>query len=436
MIVDDSQQNATSYVEKPQFAAEPVYSLPKDAGRVGSSRREATNANILPLIAAPQQSSLHHSDDKPSSLHHSDTDDRAATPSMVNTPRHSTGTIRPPALRAKPRKIYYISDDEDGEDDEYLETTTKSKRRKEQYTSEDDEYLETTTKSKHRKEQYTSNDEDDGDLNNDDDYSAHDNFNWGQVSESEMDSEAKADTNAQKLMEYLYASRKNNLDTTLAHVTEEDIRITLQYFPLLKGQDLKGSKPIRLPNWGLHSKFTFNPYQIVCMAWAFNQERQAQGGGIIADEPGAGKTIEMLGIWIMNYWHYQNRLEVKDAWKRSDTSQHLPRDNVSAGAKCPSANKQPIRCFCADIDEELYPIPAQQACTVILTPSPGLRGFVEDAKVMLLGSEIMKQPYPPRLATLPLGFEDDSTFGPLSPKEWGMIRKDVTWENEEEDERV
>jgi hypothetical protein len=444
MIVDDSQQNATNYGKKPQFAAAPVDSLRKDAERVDSSRQEAANANILPPIAAPQQSSLHHSDDKPSSPHHSDTDDRVATPSVVNTPRHATGTIRPPTLRSKPRKIYYISDDEDGEDDEYLETTTKSKRGKEQYTSADDEYLETTTKSKHRKEQYTPNDEDDKDLDSEDDedldsnddFSAHDNFNWGQVSESEMDNAANADTNAQKLMEYLYASGKNNLDTALAHVTEEDIRITLQYFPLLTEQDLKGSQRIRLPNWGLKPLFDFNPYQVVCMAWAFNQERQAQGGGIIADEPGAGKTIEMLGIWIMNYWHYQNRLEVEDAWKRSDTSRHLPRDYVSAGAKCPSASKQSIRCFCEDIDEELYPIPAQQACTVILTPSPGLRGFVTDAESMLQGGEIMKRPYPPRLATLPLGFEDNPMFGPLSPKEWRMVRKDVTWEKEEEDERV
>lgn len=276
------------------------------------------------------------------------------------------------------------------------------------------------------KDEDSVNDSDrDEDLVNDDDQDED------SVNDDDQDVDAEEELNQQNFLAQLYQAGKDNLDSALAHVTEADLLLTLEYFPLVSLKALSETALIELPNWGLASGFKFSPYQVVYVAWAFKQERTIKGGGICADEPGAGKTVQMITQWLMNYFHYQNVMDVQEARAVGDVTRHLP-EMHPPDTKCPQAAKQPIACYCEDNSKKLYPTDPQRGCSVVLTPNPGLPGFLKDASAMLGDGAIMKRPNPPRITILAPGYDKVEMFGKLKKDEWPQIRKALEWTNEEQ----
>jgi hypothetical protein len=250
----------------------------------------------------------------------------------------------------------------------------------------------------------------------------------------EDEGDGQEEVNLQKFYAQFNQVGLRNLDTELARMSEEYITLTHQYFPLVKLDTLTQSEPFTLPNWGLRKDFKLSPYQLFFMSWAFAQERSISRGGICADPPGSGKSVQIIGLDTMNYYHYQNVMEVEQDQSCGNLSRHLPLVQ-SLDARCPTAKLQPIACYCEMRNKDLYPDVPRRGISVIITPNPGLPSFRNDIKRMMKGAPIMSRTHPPRFAILAPGYENDNLCGALSPDEWGLMCKDADWSEEEQYER-
>ncbi|KAF2463962.1 uncharacterized protein BDR25DRAFT_362161 [Lindgomyces ingoldianus] len=246
------------------------------------------------------------------------------------------------------------------------------------------------------------------------------------VSEAE-----RHERNKEKFVAQLFQEGLVNLDGELARVQRCMLDLIQGYFPLIDYKALAKSDGIVIPNWGLNPDFKISPYQLASATWAFHRERATPcPGGIYADEPGGGKTIQSLTHFLINYFHNENTIEVEDARARGDKS-HLPKSQ-SPDAKCPSAAKQPLACSCEAGNRDIYRFGPQRGITITLTPNAGLRSFQNDARLMLKGGKIMEREFPPRVAIHADKFNKDDFTGALTDEEVSATCKAVDWSMEEQ----
>lgn len=241
--------------------------------------------------------------------------------------------------------------------------------------------------------------------------------------EEEVDEEAQKELNMADFAAQLYRQGMQDLDERLARVDGRMLELVPQYLPRLDMQQFLKSADMETPGWGLAPGFRLNPYQIAFAVWAFHQEMTVVGGGILADATGAGKTIQLYALWMMRYFHYQNVMEVEEAQARGDPT-HLPVGHAP-GHACPSADQQPIACYCAH--RSLYPTEPRRGITLTLTVNAGLRSFQKDAETMFRGGEVMKRLHPPRIAIHVDKYNKDEFTGALTQEEVSAVCKVADW---------
>jgi hypothetical protein len=238
----------------------------------------------------------------------------------------------------------------------------------------------------------------------------------------DIDSEERALRNQQKLLKKLMHKRAKDtkLAKELAYVTIAAIDQILLLFPLLNRDDLMKSGRIPLPNFGLRKDMTLQPYQIKFIALSFLREQGLDiTGGVLGDDPGAGKTVQLLAQALTSFYHAINVKEVLEDRTKGDARRHLPHAHQD-GAKCPSASTQPIRCCCEDTEQHhvySYPPTPQTGCTVIFTPTAGVRSFATDIQRMTEGADIMRLPVAPRFAIVTPTYRDEDGIGQLTESE-------------------
>jgi hypothetical protein len=129
----------------------------------------------------------------------------------------------------------------------------------------------------------------------------------------------------------------------LVYVEEAAIDLVLRLFPLLNREDLKKSSKVKMPNFGLREDMYLEPYQIAFVAISILHEQgQVITGRIIGDDPGAGKTIQLIAQALTNFYHAINVKEVLEDRAKGDNRRHLA-DGHEDREKYPSAAIQPVR---------------------------------------------------------------------------------------------
>ena len=85
--------------------------------------------------------------------------------------------------------------------------------------------------------------------NNQDKNSANNNDqDKDSVNNNNQDIDTKEELNQQTFLAQFYKTGKNNLDSTLAHITKADLLFTLKYFLLILLKALFKTTLIKLPN--------------------------------------------------------------------------------------------------------------------------------------------------------------------------------------------
>jgi hypothetical protein len=265
-----------------------------------------------------------------------------------------------------------------------------------------------------------------------------DEIDWGGPG---MDAE-KETANKDKFTSTMYYGGLHGEHSRLARISMPMLKLVREYLPLLNQTVLVQTDGISIPNWDLRSDFEVSPYQLFAAVWAFSRSRAGVcPGGIIADAPGAGKTVELILVFLLDYFHYQNVVEV-ELFRRAvkeiqiegrGKPSHLVED-APADSKCPSADLQPIACWCEPGNKHLYKFPRQRGVALAFTPNAGLRSILGDARKMFENADIMRRPIPPRIAIHADGYKNNALFGCLTEGEKAAIAKLPNWQGRENEE--
>jgi hypothetical protein len=217
----------------------------------------------------------------------------------------------------------------------------------------------------------------------------------------------------------------------LAYIEEVAIDLVFHLFLLLNREDLKKSGKVKMPNFGLREDIYLEPYQIAFVAISILCEQgQVITGGIIGDDPGAGKMIQLIAQALTNFYHTINVKEVLEDRAKGNNRHHLA-DGHKDREKCPSATVQPIVCCCQDMATDhvyAYPPRPQTGCTVIFTPTPGVRSFTTDIVRMIEGADIMQLPVAPRFLVVTPDYWYADGIGLLDEAELLEVGIEASWD--------
>ncbi|KAJ4289901.1 hypothetical protein N0V90_011234 [Kalmusia sp. IMI 367209] len=236
--------------------------------------------------------------------------------------------------------------------------------------------------------------------------------------------------------------QERTLQRKLARVEIDVLQRATQLLPWLTVEQLKNTEGIVLHQLGLNDTIQVSPYQIISATEGFVQEQSVLGGGILGDEAGAGKTLQLILKFVLRTVHKENVEAVKRAREQGDTAAHLP-EGAPSDASCPSRSKNAIACWC----EPKHHGPLFQAskeplagCYLIVTPRSGLDSFYNDLVKLLDGSRFLDR-FSTRIA-----FHDSSNgskrfsrFPPLAARElprycrgYDRAKFESDWRNRED----
>ena len=212
-----------------------------------------------------------------------------------------------------------------------------------------------------------------------------------------IDKDATDDAADKALSCSLLEAVTTTVRATLAHKSEDVFVTTNKLYPGVSIDALKQSSAIQPPNFGLVSKCSFFPYQLVFTSGAFVQERTELLGGILGDEPGGGKTRQSLGLWTTHIHHINNYFNVTSFWEHRPLlkdDKHCDRD-APPDAKCPMQEKLPIARWCSPRNrEELYNNKEPTGgITLLITPSTGIPSYSEEICKMFKDSQFTDTMY-------------------------------------------
>jgi len=257
-------------------------------------------------------------------------------------------------------------------------------------------------------------------LNLDDTLEELDEMDFDEVADA-ADKKALADS---KMIRHFH---DETMERFLANVTDEVAGLLADFLPLIPIEVLKKSEKVSLPNWDLRPDFKVYPYQLVFAMLALRKELQRKGipGGILADDCGGGKTVQMILFHTICFLYSRNYKEVLRAWAKKSTA-HLPKSEQNEDAKCPSYNAQPIACYCQPKSRRKFYFDAPRyGATIVFTTPAGIASFTKDTMAMFDFSQPSSKR--PRIAMFHSTSPRDPNVGPLSKAEMDELAVDPDW---------
>ena len=165
-----------------------------------------------------------------------------------------------------------------------------------------------------------------------------------------------------------YRALENNEYRLCEQINSESFMKFTKFFDLDPTVVCSSKAKISIP--GL--KKPLIPFQAFCLWWQMNQERGPVAGGIIGNEMGLGKTIQMISHILIEANLALAKAEVTNEWKSGVPSQHLPehtsKNRQQPDARCPSGTKFGMRCPCERWGPTFF-LDAHKGATLIFVPA-------------------------------------------------------------------
>jgi hypothetical protein len=277
----------------------------------------------------------------------------------------------------------------------------------------------------------TDDDDDDDDIINEDDFAPSPGSDiYDPMDEAPQSDEENSGSMGRSKVDNIVWHKNHTLKSRLARVTPKALTMICRLFPWLEKIKFENGASFNTSKrFGTAPDFAFKCFQLAFIALAFLQERTLVGGGLLADVPGLGKTVQAIGLYLLNLLHDRNVREVLDEWRADPPGdrKHLPK-HAAAYLKCPNRDANALACWCELSNRtHLFIDPPATGVTLIITPPAGIDAFADDARRMLQGGWLQTSSTPPRIAVHVDGYSRHDFCPTLLPKEVNECCRVPNW---------
>jgi hypothetical protein len=160
----------------------------------------------------------------------------------------------------------------------------------------------------------------------------------------------------------------------LEQLTFENWQSTCELFKIPSNTKTSVEDKFKIPG----SNHGFFPHQLLGIWFMITRGTIGFRGGIVADDPGVGKTAQVIGLILVKRWLFLAGDDVqlaRNSREPATRSRHLPASTLEmpqpADAKCPSQDQWGVQCPCVQSGVSASIFPTLSRGPTIIVPPPG-----------------------------------------------------------------